>query len=79
MKTLKQFISECLAVDQPKPRLKDMANLETWHNGWVEAMQAEERELHRLIDRYAAILNGEPFKPVEGDRSSVLRGPWKSS
>ena len=56
--TLKQFIGECLAIDHPKPKLGNMANLEVWHNGWVEAMKAEERELQLLIDKYVAILNG---------------------
>lgn len=58
VKTLKQFIGQALAIDHPKPKLGDMANLEAWHNGWVEAMQAEERELQLLIDQYAAILSG---------------------
>ena len=56
--TLKRFITECLAIDHPKPKLGDMANLEAWHNGWMEALQAEERELQVLIDRYSAILSG---------------------
>ena len=76
--TLKQFIGECLAVDHPKPKLAESESLEAWHNGWMEAMKAEERELQLLIDKYVAILNGEPAKPGEAS-SSVLRGPWMTS
>ena len=74
--TLKQFIGEALAIDHPKPKLAELESLEAWHNGWMEAMKAEECELQLLIDKYVAILNGEPVEQVLPD-GSVLRGPWK--
>ena len=73
--TLKQFIGEALAIDHPKPKLAESESLEAWHNGWMDAMKAEERELQLLIDKYVAILNGEPVEQVLPD-GSVLRGPW---
>jgi len=73
--TLKQFIGEALAIDHPKPKLAESESLEAWHNGWMEAMKAEECELQLLIDKYVAILNGEPVEQVLPD-GSVLRGPW---
>ena len=78
VKTLRKFIGDCLAIDHPKPKLAQSVSLEAWHNGWMEAMQAEERELQLVIDKYVAILNGEPPKRGEAS-SSVLRGPWKTS
>ena len=57
--TLRKFIDQALAIDHPKPQLADRGSLEAWHNGWVAAMKAEERELQLLIDKYVAILNGE--------------------
>ncbi len=74
--TLNQFIGEALAIDHPKPKLAESESLEAWHNGWMEAMKAEECELQLLIDKYVAILNGEPIEQVLPD-GSVLRGPWK--
>ena len=74
--TLKQFIGEALAIDHPKPKLAESESLEAWHNGWMEAMKAEERELHLLIDKYVAILNGEPVEHRHPN-GEVVRGPWK--
>ena len=76
VKTLKQFIGECLAIDHPKPKLAESESLEAWHNGWMEAMKAEERGVQFLVDKYAAILNGEPVEHIHPN-GEVVRGPWK--
>ena len=74
--TLRKFIGEGLAIDHPKPKLAESESMEAWHNGWMEAMKAEERELQLVIDRYVAILNGEPVEQVHPN-GEVVRGPWK--
>jgi hypothetical protein len=74
--TLRKFIGEGLAIDHPKPKLAESESLEAWHNGWMEAIKAEERELQLLIDKYVAILNGEPIEHIHPD-GQLVSGPWK--
>ena len=77
--TLKQFIGEALATfEYDYPPVCDFENLEAWHNRCMAMNMGQDEQVQLLVDKYVAILNGEP--PKQGDASSsVLRGPWKSS
>jgi len=77
--TLKQFIDEALATfEYDYPPASDFENLEAWHNRCMTMNMAQDEQVQLLIDKYVAILNGEPAKQGEPS-SSVLRGPCKTS
>ena len=77
--TLKQFIGEALKTfEYDYPPVCDFENLEAWHNRCMAMNMSQDEQVQVLVDKYVAILNGEPAKPGEAS-SSVLRGPWKQS
>jgi hypothetical protein len=78
VKTLKQFIGEALETfEYDYPPVSDFESLEDWHNRCMAMNMGQDQQVQLLVDKYVAILNGEPPKQGEAS-SSVLRGPWKS-
>jgi hypothetical protein len=77
VKTLKQFIDEALETwDFPIPSLAESGSLEAQFNQVSFSWERQEEQVQVLVDKYAAVLNGDAPPRVTPD-GIVIRGPWK--
>ena len=77
VKTLKQFIDEALALSEFEILpLDQCGSLEAQFHHMMASWKREEQQVQLLVDKYAAILNGDAPPRVTPD-GIVIRGPWK--
>ena len=74
--TLKQFIGEALDTwEFDIPPLDQCGSLEAQYRQVSFSWARQEEQVQVLVDKYAAILNGQPATHAKPD-GKLLRGPW---
>jgi hypothetical protein len=74
VRVLGKFIEEALAIDNPLPSRPDYPNLGAWHEAAMASFEADEAALTRVVETYAAVLDGS-LSDQRGDGAGPLQRP----